>query len=460
MLKNNRYDELKDMYRLFSKVDSTLGFILEEMSPYIEERGKSIIDDDELKKDPVKFTIALLTLKEEMDTMISECFTDDPKFQLKRDKSFQNFMNLWSNTPYSMAEYVDYQFKKGIKGYSEDQIDSDLSAILRLYQCLYQRDCFIKAYSELQAMRLLEKSSLNTEQEQNMLSKLRMECGHNTVSKISKMFTDIDLSKEVQAEFKTKTNGGVFEGANIVVSILTQGQWPNLEHNTLPVKLPAILSGSAQFYEDFYKQKHSGRHLEWLHGPSTVAISPTYTAKPYGFNCSVYQAAVLCLFNQNESLTFLQISDQTNIPKKELMSQLKMLCNPGKSRKAMVLKKGNMKSPKFIEDEEIKIFAEYKNPGLKVNFVPKRSHQKSEVPIEDEDPKLKIDRMNNLQAIVVRIMKARKTWQHNPLIQEVIKQVILFRPQPLTIKEAIEILIEKEFLKRDEDNHGTYIYIP
>jgi hypothetical protein len=80
MLKNNRYDELKDMYRLFSKVDSTLGFILEEMSPYIEERGKSIIDDDELKKDPVKFTIALLTLKEEMDTMISECFTDDPKF--------------------------------------------------------------------------------------------------------------------------------------------------------------------------------------------------------------------------------------------------------------------------------------------------------------------------------------------------------------------------------------------
>lgn len=31
MLKNNKLDELKDMYTLFSKVESTLKYILEEM---------------------------------------------------------------------------------------------------------------------------------------------------------------------------------------------------------------------------------------------------------------------------------------------------------------------------------------------------------------------------------------------------------------------------------------------
>lgn len=80
MLKNKKLEELKDMYKLFQKVESTLKYILEEMSPYIEERGKSIIDDDELKKDPVKFTKRLLDLKHEMDQMVRECFNDDPKF--------------------------------------------------------------------------------------------------------------------------------------------------------------------------------------------------------------------------------------------------------------------------------------------------------------------------------------------------------------------------------------------
>lgn len=48
MLKNNKLDELAEMYKLFSKVESTLKFILNEMGPYIEERGKSLIDDEEL----------------------------------------------------------------------------------------------------------------------------------------------------------------------------------------------------------------------------------------------------------------------------------------------------------------------------------------------------------------------------------------------------------------------------
>lgn len=110
MLKNNKLDELKDMYTLFCKVESTLKYILEEMQPYIEERGSSFINDDELKKDPVKFTKALLGLKKEMDDMVNNCFANDPKFNQTRDKSFQNFMNNWHETPLSIATYCDQLF--------------------------------------------------------------------------------------------------------------------------------------------------------------------------------------------------------------------------------------------------------------------------------------------------------------------------------------------------------------
>jgi hypothetical protein len=72
MLKNNKLDELKKMYKLFSRVEGTLKYILLEMGPYIESRGQIVIDDKELQKDPVKFTQKLLELKKEMDETVVE----------------------------------------------------------------------------------------------------------------------------------------------------------------------------------------------------------------------------------------------------------------------------------------------------------------------------------------------------------------------------------------------------
>lgn len=65
-----------------------------------------------------------------------------------------------------------------------------------------------------------------------------------------------------------------------------------------------------------------------------------------------------------------------------------------------------------------------------------------------------------LDAMIVRIMKARKKERHTELINEVIKQVSLFKPQPQMIKQSIERLIEKEYLERDGDDREVYIYLP
>jgi len=42
---------------------------------------------------------------------------------------------------------------------SEEQIEDELNAIIRLFCCLHNRDYFIKAYTKQQGARLLEKTS-------------------------------------------------------------------------------------------------------------------------------------------------------------------------------------------------------------------------------------------------------------------------------------------------------------
>lgn len=72
MLKNKKLQELTKMYSLYSRCDGTLKYILLEMGPYIESRGTIVIEDDELLKDPVRFTEKLLNLKKEMDEIVVE----------------------------------------------------------------------------------------------------------------------------------------------------------------------------------------------------------------------------------------------------------------------------------------------------------------------------------------------------------------------------------------------------
>lgn len=93
------------------------------MSPYIEERGRKIVEDDNLLKDPIEFTKKLLELKSEMDNMVEKSFQNDIRFQKNRDNSFQNFMNQCQYTPHYIASYCDNELRKGLKGVSESETE-------------------------------------------------------------------------------------------------------------------------------------------------------------------------------------------------------------------------------------------------------------------------------------------------------------------------------------------------
>lgn len=148
-------------------------------------------------------------------------------------------MNRCSQTPNYIASYCDSEFRKGLKGVSESETEQRLEAIIRLFCCLHARDVFIKSYTRYLSSRLLNKTSISNEAEHIMLGKLKVECGHNTVNKLTHMFTDIDLSKDLMGEFKSKFKDGMIGGVEVHAEVLTGGYWP--EQNSVPLKLPPDL---------------------------------------------------------------------------------------------------------------------------------------------------------------------------------------------------------------------------
>jgi len=61
------------------------------------------------------------------------------------------------------------------------------------------------------------------------------------------------------------------------------------------------------------------------------------------------------------------------------------------------------------------------------------------------------DRKHEIEAAIVRIMKARKSMTHSGLVAEVTEQLkARFLPTPVLIKKRIEGLIERDYLQRAE----------
>lgn len=139
------------------------------MAPYIEDRGRKVVTDAELLKDPIEFSSKLLELKQEMDEMVEKSFQNNMIFQKCRDSSFQNFMNECEYTPHNIASYCDNEFKKGLKNVNEADTNTRLEQIIRLFCCLHGRDVFISFYTLFLSSRLLNKTYLSIDAEELML---------------------------------------------------------------------------------------------------------------------------------------------------------------------------------------------------------------------------------------------------------------------------------------------------
>jgi len=458
LIKNEVKHDLKNMYKLLKPIPNGLTLFVEELQIHITRIGLESVK--ELKGDniPNQFVEQMLQIHGKYSELIKELFNNDQEFVSALDKACSSAVNFKANAKMPsksselLAKYCDTLLRKSSKEFTENEIDDKLSSCITIFKYLDDKDYFQKFYWKNLAKRLINSLSFTMYAEENMINRLRQVCGYEFTNKFHRMFTDINLSQDLNEKFiqSCKNDGNVELDIDFSILILQAGAWPISQSNLISFSLPQELEKSVRTMEQFYSKSYSGRKLTWMHNLSNADVKVTYLKRPYFVTMGTFQMAILLCFNHSQELTVKDIQVHTQLQEKELIKQIQSLIESKLIN--------GPKEQELNESSTVSLNSEYSNKRTKFKItvaVQKETPQETEVvqTSVDEDRKL------YLQAAIVRIMKSRKQLNHNLLIQEVINQSKQrFNPSISLIKKCIETLIDKQYIERTK-NKDEYSYI-
>ncbi|KFH11914.1 cullin family protein [Toxoplasma gondii MAS] len=433
----------------------------------------------------------------------------DPLFQKSLKEAFEHFVNRdmgRQSFAHLLAIFCDRLLKKTSEKRSEEQIESMLVRVVEMFNYVTEKDVFAECYRSQLARRLLHETSASEDLEKSVIGKLKLKCGAHFTSKLEGMLHDLNgaadtyrkflawISEEkqkrpaeadageaqasVSGENEEKTvekllervsvssasahmqtgatgHGVAFvDGIEFSVQILTTGYWPT--YPTAPVNLPASMQLCQTVFEKFYASQTQHRRVTWIPALGTASVSAMFQ-KRHDFICNTYQACVLLLFNW-ESAHQRSEAEQNGPrvdPQLSLSTITAALGLDDATAKKMLASffLGRFKIIKKLSDDAYAVNSGFTCLNRKIKIpTPVQEEVQSRERVEE-------DRSIAIEAAIVRIMKARKTMQHQQLLAEVLSQLSFFKPNPKLIKKRLEHLIEREFLERDAENTNLYRYV-
>ncbi|KAK9837407.1 hypothetical protein WJX81_000098 [Elliptochloris bilobata] len=456
LLMADRAEDLARMHTLFARVEGGSELLRASMGAHLRATGKALVEDPERTKDPIDFVQRLLAEKDKYDRLIAASFNNEKAFQNVLNTAFEHFINLSSRAPEYISLFMDDKLRKGLKTASEDDMEAVLDRVMMLFRYLQEKDVFEKYYKQHLAKRLLSSRTVSDDAERSLLVKLKTECGYQFTSKLESMFTDIKTSRDTMADFRARraASGLPEPDIELSVQVLTTGSWPT--QMAARCSLPRELEACCEEFRAFYLASHSGRKLSWQTNMGNADLKATFGSKRHELNVSTYQMVVLLLFNSSDRLSYREIQAATAIAPADLKRSLQSLaCVKGKN----VLRKEPM--GREIADEDVFFYnAAFTSKFYKVKVGTVSAQKETEPEKADTRHKVEEDRRPQVEAAIVRVLKARRLLDHNSIVAQVTQQLApRFVPSPTLIKKRIESLIEREFLERDESDRKLYRYL-
>ncbi|KJH48131.1 cullin family protein [Dictyocaulus viviparus] len=452
LLNDSRVQDVSRLYALLSRVDGGVSLLKLGFSSYIKKVGKAMITDFERDQSMVE---DLMAFKDKLDVFVDTCFGSNEekmKFAQAEKDAFDYFINTRGNKPAELiAKFMDARLRSANKEASDEQLDQLMNKVITLFRFIQGKDVFEVFYKKDLAKRLLFGRSASVDAEKIMLSKLRQECGAGFTQKLEGMFRDMELSKDLGIAFRNYTQhesslGRSDECVECNVSVLTMGQWP--AYDNVQVSLPHQLSSCIQLYEKFYDSRHTGRKLQWQPRLGQCVLKANFRK---GCNkelkVSLFQAIVLLLFNDQASWTAADIMMATKLDQKEFVRTMVSLS----CAKVRVLVKSPMS--KEIEFSQIKdddvftVNTEIKEMRFRIRIseVQMKETEEEYKAVEEE---VNQDRQYQIDAAIVRVMKTRKKLNHQ-----------LFPVRASDLKKRIGSLMERDYLRRCDDDPNVYQYV-
>ena len=272
---------------------------------------------------------------------------------------------------------------------------------------------------------------------------------------------------------------------------------------------PRQLRNTIQEFEEYWSsgKKNDNRSLHWSPKFGSIDMRITYPSRTYDINLPVFAAIIMLLFapqslltdkngpcklafEERKVLSYTEIVELTGIPLQELKRHLQSIAVAPRLR---LLVKSPM-SKEVNDSDTFRLNEKFKSPTTKVKVLTVslasssssasslssstsssskmssslatatagKSNKKTEQEEETAEVNAQIieGRKIELNAAIVRILKSRRTVSHNELIEGLIRQLSnRFQPTVVMMKQRIEDLIEKEYLKRDDNDRNLYHYI-
>ncbi|WBW71492.1 cullin 3 [Schizosaccharomyces osmophilus] len=474
MLDSYNLEGLSSIYNMLSIVELGIPSIKKFFAAYISEKGRFINGSLALnKEDPqgnsqvAKVSTAsswvtkVLELWDKLREIVVRSMKEDRYVMNSLSDSFSNFINAYSRAPEFTSLFIDDNLKRDLKGRSEESVEKTLQNSVVLFRFLSEKDVFEKYYKTHLAKRLLNNRSISDDAELSMIGRLKQEAGNVFTQKLEGMFTDMRLSKELLHEYKGNYDQESGKPPfDLNVSVLASSFWPiDLVPEKISCDFPEYLKPSIDHFSNFYFSKHTGRKLIWYPSMGSADVRVQFKKRKHDLNVSTIAVVILLQFQAlpgSESLSYEDLLQRTKIEPGDLKRNLQSLA----CAKYKIL----LKEPKSRDINAGDRFMF--NDNFTSNMARLKISTIAQVRVEDDGERKrtmeKIDesRKHQADACIVRVMKDRKTLEHNQLVAEVTRQLSSrFQPNPIMIKRRIEALIEREYLQRSADNGRIYEYL-
>uniref|UniRef100_A0A8C6TBM2 Cullin-5 n=1 Tax=Neogobius melanostomus TaxID=47308 RepID=A0A8C6TBM2_9GOBI len=469
----------KLMFSLMDKVPSGIEPMLKDLEEHIMSAGLAdmVASAETITSDSEKYVEQLLTLFNRFSRLVKEAFQDDPRFLTARDKAYKAVVNdatifklelpmkqkgvglktqPESKCPELLANYCDMLLRKTplSKKLTSEEIEAKLKEVLLVLKYVQNKDVFMRYHKAHLTRRLILDISADSEIEENMVEWLR-EVGMpaDYVNKLARMFQDIKVSEDLNQSFKEMH-----------------------KHNKLALPEGVCVAAHGVRRSDprgggLYKKNHSGRKLHWHHLMSNGIITFKNEVGQYDLEVTTFQLAVLFAWNQRprERISFENLKLATELPDAELRRTLWSLVAFPKLKRQVLSYDPLVSSPKdfaegtlFFVNQEFSLIKNSKvQKRGKINLIG-RLQLTTERMREEENEGIVQLRILRTQEAIIQIMKM--IWMmriNNAQLQTELVEILknMFLPQKKMIKEQIEWLIDHKYIKRDETDINTFIYM-
>lgn len=340
LLDHDREEDMARMYNLLSRIPDGLDPLRQKFEAHVRNAGLSAVAkvaSDAEKLEPKVYVEALLETHTRYQGLVRRAFADEPEFTRSLDNACREFVNRnevcksgTNKSPELLAKYSDVLLRKSGTSVEESELDSLLTQIMTVFKYIEDKDVFQKFYSRMLARRLVHSNSSSDDAETSMISKLKEACGFEYTNKLQRMFQDMQISKDLNTGFREHTRGlqSDKQPLDSSYSILGTSFWPLTPPNTT-FNPPAEIQTDIDRFTLFYKNKHEGRKLSWLWQLCKGEVRTGYcksSKTPFTFQVSVYQMAILLLFNSKDVHSYEDIASVTQLSSDVLDSALVILC--------------------------------------------------------------------------------------------------------------------------------------